>query len=126
MKRDSMSPPQVDAYKAQADLLKALAHPTRLQILDILATEESCVCHMTTILDQRQPYVSQQLMKLRDAELVLDRREGVMMYYRLADPAMVEVIARMRRALGEDALPEMPRSPVPGCPCPHCSQDVDG
>ena len=121
MTRDPIAPPHLDAYKAQSDILKALAHPTRLQILDILAVEESCVCHMTTILEQRQPYVSQQLMKLRDAGLVLDRREGVMVYYRLADPATAKVIARMRSALGEHVASVMPASPVTGCPCPRCA-----
>lgn len=114
----------VDTYRAQADLFKALAHPTRLQILDILAVEESCVCHMTAILKQRQPYVSQQLMRLRDADLVRDRREGIMVYYRLADPSIVEAIRCMREALGENAFLSIPRSPVPGCTCPRCSQEA--
>lgn len=113
-----------EAYKRQAALIKALAHPTRLQILDILGHEEECVCHLTAILRQRQPYISQQLMILREAGLVTDRRDGVMVYYRLADPAISATVRATRELLrtnGEAAeFPPIPTSPVEGCPCPHC------
>ena len=66
----------MDPYRVQADLIKAMAHPTRLHLLDILAQGEACVCHLTTILGQRQPYVSQHLMVLREAGLVTDRKDG--------------------------------------------------
>ncbi|PKO21990.1 MAG: ArsR family transcriptional regulator [Chloroflexi bacterium HGW-Chloroflexi-1] len=114
----------MQVYKAQADLIKALAHPTRLQILEILAVEESCVCHLTAILSQRQPYVSQQLMTLRNAGLVLDRKDGVMVYYRLAAPCIATLITLTRQLVSEAegslAFPPVPRSPVSGCPCPKC------
>ena len=45
-------------YDQQAALFKALAHPARLRILDLLAQDEACVCHLTAALGQRQPYVS--------------------------------------------------------------------
>jgi ArsR family transcriptional regulator len=117
-------PPASEAYKRQASLVKALAHPTRLQILDILAEDEACVCHLTAVLNQRQPYVSQQLMILREAGLVTDRKDGVMVYYRLADPVVTEAVQATRallRANGEAVeFPPIPASPVEGCPCPHC------
>ena len=51
--------------------LKAMAHPVRLQILDMLrGGDEVCVCHMEAALRRRQAYISQQLMVLRDANLV--------------------------------------------------------
>ncbi|NLG28184.1 MAG: helix-turn-helix transcriptional regulator [Chloroflexi bacterium] len=108
----------------EADALKALAHPVRLQILDILARGEACVCHMVTVLKQRQPYISQHLMVLRQAGYVLDRRDGTIVYYRLANPqvlALVEGARAFARARG-DALTvlQVPDSPVPGCPCPKC------
>ena len=113
-----------NAYTLQASAVKALAHPTRLRILDILAHEEACVCHLTAVLRQRQPYVSQQLMILREAGLVTDRRDGVMVYYRLADPATAEAVAATRallRVTGQDVdFPPVPHEPVEGCPCPHC------
>lgn len=113
----------MDAYKTQADLIKALAHPARLRILDILAKGESCVCHLTTILRKRQPYVSQHLMTLREADLVLDRRDGTIVYYRLSDDAISEVIEQIRALLGDGLeFPPTPGLPVAGCPCPKCEK----
>ena len=55
-------------YKNAALRLKALAHPVRLQILDMLrADDEVCVCHMEAAFGKRQAYISQQLMVLREA-----------------------------------------------------------
>ena len=117
----------MDIYEKQSELLKALAHPVRLRILEILAQEESCVCHLTTILDQRQPYVSQHLMLLREVGLVLDRKEGAIVYYRLVDKRVMESIVLTRellRARGVDGQASpIPRSPVNGCPCPKCGAE---
>ena len=111
-------------YLEQASLIKAMAHPTRLRILDILSSGEACVCHLTTILKHRQPNISQHLMVLREAGLVCDRRDGVVVYYRLADERTAQVIALTRevlRARGiEVEVPLIPTSPVKGCPCPKC------
>ena len=116
----------MDAYKHQVGLIKAMAHPVRLHILEILSKSEACVCHLTTILKQRQPYVSQQLMPLREAGLVRDRRDGVMIYYRLADERIVQVIELMREVLRSTGVevdfPPVPVAPVEGCPCPKCQR----
>jgi DNA-binding transcriptional ArsR family regulator len=115
----------MDGYEKEANLMKALSHPARLQILDLLAQGESCVCHLTTVLRQRQPYVSQQLMILREAGLVLDRRDGTIIYYRLADDRLAEIVALAREllpALGICAgFPVLSTEVVEGCPCPRCS-----
>jgi DNA-binding transcriptional ArsR family regulator len=61
-----------DSYDSQVKLFKALMHPARLAILNVLRTGEACVCHMEAALGYRQAYLSQQLMVLRDAGLVDD------------------------------------------------------
>ena len=114
-----------DGHKRQADLIGAMAHPTRLRILEILGERgECCVCHLTAILKQRQPYVSQQLMVLRNKGLVSDRKDGVMVYYRLVDPRIRDLILLTRDLLPDAearaVFPAVPKSPVPGCPCPEC------
>jgi DNA-binding transcriptional ArsR family regulator len=112
-------------YTAQADVLKALAHPVRLHIVEILAQGEACVCHLVAILKQRQPYISQHLMILREAGWVLDRREGTVVYYRLAGPQVTEIVALARGFLQAQGIavvaPDVPASPVDGCPCPKCT-----
>lgn len=114
----------MDPYQELAQVTKAIAHPTRLRILEILGRGEACVCHLTHLLGQRQPYVSQQLMTLREAGLVRDRKDGVMVYYSLTCDCVGDVIAsmhRLLRATGVDVtFPDTPAPPVPGCPCPVC------
>ncbi len=112
-------------FRAQALLFRALSHPVRLRILDILSRQEACVCHLTEILGQRQPYVSQQLSTLREAGLVTDRREGTLIYYRLADEHLAKLLYEGRtwvlERAGEGlAFPSIPEGALENCPCPHC------
>jgi DNA-binding transcriptional ArsR family regulator len=114
-----------NGFKAQAQLFRALSHAVRLRILDILSRQEACVCHLTCILNQRQPYVSQQLATLREAGLVTDRREGTLIYYRLADEHLASLLAEGKavvRDLMDDRLsfPSVPKEALANCPCPRC------
>ena len=63
---------------------KALSDTTRLRCLMLLVREgELCVCELTHALDAPQPKVSRHLATLREAGLVLDRRQGLWIYYRI-------------------------------------------
>ena len=115
----------VDGYEKQAQLFQALSHPVRLRILDILARQEACVCHLTAVLGQRQPYVSQQLATLRDAGLVTDRREGTLIYYNLADEHLVKLLGEGRTVVeglegSELTFSAVPQQALDDCPCPRC------
>lgn len=100
-------------YANLAAVFRALAHPARLQILDLLRDGEICVCQIEAVLGKRQAYVSQQLMVLREAGLVEARRDGLQVFYRLAHPA---AIALLDAALGTAEV-----SPLPACPTPNYS-----
>lgn len=65
---------------------KGLADQNRLRILNLLLHGELCVCDIGYVLETSQPNVSRHLIYLKNAGLVLDRREGTRMYYRLAQP----------------------------------------
>jgi ArsR family transcriptional regulator len=99
----------------------------RLRILDVLARQEACVCHLTALLGQRQPYVSQQLATLREAGLVADRREGTLIYYRLSDEHLARLLDE-GRALTQDLAGEgvsfdpIPAEALENCPCPRCQK----
>ncbi|MHB1319635.1 MAG: ArsR/SmtB family transcription factor [Anaerolineae bacterium] len=112
-------------YDTLAGLSQAMAHPTRLRILDALARQEACVCHLTALLDQRQAHVSQHLRILRDAGLVDDRREGQMVFYRLSDgrtAAILSLLKDLSRTVNPAlAYPEPNAGPLHGCPCPRCA-----
>jgi DNA-binding transcriptional ArsR family regulator len=110
----------MDVYDSQAKLFKALMHPARLAILDVLRAGEACVCHMEAALGYRQAYISQQLMVLRDAGLVEDRREGWNIFYRAIKPEIFDVMDSARGVLGQHGKKRVP-AVVPACTCPHCT-----
>lgn len=109
-----------------ARLFGAMAHPVRLQILEMLAQGEACVCHLSSALHQRQAYVSQQLAKLREEGLIADRKEGLFVYYRLADPSVAQLADQAREVLAciSDDPSFLQREPIgfanDHCPCPRC------
>jgi ArsR family transcriptional regulator len=86
------------------DVLKALAEPTRLRILALLASGEICVCHVHTALDLPQPTASRHLAYLKKSGLVQDRKVGLWKHYQLkkaADPAVQAVVDAAVRAVSE-------------------------
>jgi len=70
----------------QAEILKVLGHPVRLQIIQALADKPWCVCELAEELDVRQPYLSQQLAYLRRAEVVSGTKAGLQVQYRIEVP----------------------------------------
>ena len=72
-----------DTYK-QARTLKAVADPTRLKIIKALSQQELCVCELMLLLDAQQSAVSHHLRILKDANLVVERRQGKWTFHRLA------------------------------------------
>ena len=109
----------MDSYHLTANLLKAIAHPARLRILNALSEDEECVCHLTALLRQRQAYVSQQLMFLRQAGLIEDRKDGLRVYYRLKNPGVIAVLDAVNKLTGVISI--TPESKViAACPCPKC------
>jgi len=65
---------------------KGLADISRLRILNLLIRGELCGCDIQYVLDSSQPNVSRHLQYLKNSGLVLDRRDGYRVYYRLAEP----------------------------------------
>jgi ArsR family transcriptional regulator len=76
-------------YKTQARIIKALAHPTRLFIVDELSRGERCVCDLTGLIDADMPTVSRHLSMLRNAGVLEDEKRGSQVFYRLRVPSML-------------------------------------
>lgn len=71
-------------YEARARIVKALAHPTRLFIVDELAKAgERCVCELTEMVGADMSTVSRHLASLKGAGIVEDEKRGAQVYYRL-------------------------------------------
>lgn len=113
----------MNPYHEQAHLLKLMAHPMRLQILDLLRRDSECVCHLSAVLGKPQPYVSQQLAVLRNAGLIRDEKDGNLVFYRVVDG---RVVRQLDAAFGpssraESGLSLGARHTVAGCNCPNCN-----
>jgi ArsR family transcriptional regulator len=76
-------------YKAQARIIKALAHPTRLFIVDELSRGERCVCELTGLIGVEMPTVSRHLSQLRNAGILEDEKRGSQVFYRLRVPCVL-------------------------------------
>ena len=94
-----------------AGALRMLADPVRAAILDRLAVEELCVCHLQEELGAKQTLVSHHLRALRDAGLVESEQAGRYTYYRLSPGALADV----QRAV--EGLVEASRTKRPQRPC---------
>jgi DNA-binding transcriptional ArsR family regulator len=85
--------PDPDATRL-ADTFKALADPTRVRIISVLAHTELCVCDLSATLDMSQSAVSHQLRLLRQMRLVKNRKAGRMVYYSLDDEHIKDLFQR--------------------------------
>ncbi len=94
-----------------SQVFKAFADPSRLRILHALHEEEMCVCDLSALLEISESAVSHQLRLLRTMRLVANRREGTILYYRLLDRHVPELIALALLHLREEYLG---RGPAPG------------
>jgi ArsR family transcriptional regulator len=83
-------------------LFRALADPTRLRLMNLMAEGEICVCYFVEVLGAAQPKISRHLAYLRRAGIVAARREGKWMHYRLAVPGDSHAAAILKTTL--DAL----------------------
>ena len=87
----------LDVVSDATATLKALAEPVRWHIVELLADEELCVCHLVDALEIPQPLVSHHLRVLRDAGLVETAKFRYWTYYRLRPQAITPVAARLAR-----------------------------
>jgi DNA-binding transcriptional ArsR family regulator len=119
-------------FEMEAEVINGMAHPIRLEILELLRDGEVCVCHIQAMLGQRQAYISQHLNVLRKAGLVTSRRDGLRVYYQASDPKVIEMLDKVRELL--EALGMWQPSALGGadfaqrktsCHCPQCSPEPD-
>ncbi len=88
-------------YRLHASVCKALGHPTRMKVLDLLREGEECVCRLAPRAGVTESNMSQLLAALRRAGLVDTRREGHIIYYRVRDERIYHVLDHMREILAD-------------------------
>ena len=99
-----------DSSEKASKLLKALANQDRLQFLCNLVEDEKCVGDLEELPGIRQPTLSQQLARLRSDDLVVTRREGKVIYYKLASSEAGRIIEMLYELYYEPAMAEQAQS----------------
>lgn len=77
-------------YKLKAQIIKAMAHPSRLMIIEELAKGERCVCDLQRVVGGDMSTVSKHLAVMRHAGIVEDRKAGLQVFYRLRVPCIIQ------------------------------------
>jgi ArsR family transcriptional regulator len=88
-------------YHAKAEFFKALGHPARIRVLELLSEREHSVSEMLPEVGIEPAHLSQQLSLLRKMNLVVARKEGSTVFYSLVSPQVAELLAVARRILTE-------------------------
>jgi DNA-binding transcriptional ArsR family regulator len=76
----------------RAAILKALAHPSRLLIVEKLSEKPYCVCELTAMVGADTSTVSKHLSILRNAGIISDRKQGTSVYYSLEAPCLLRLL----------------------------------
>ena len=78
--------------RLKADIIKALAHPTRLALVEALERGERCVCELAEMVDVERTSVSKHLVILKNAGIISSTKRGLSVYYRLEVPCVARFL----------------------------------
>jgi len=114
---------EMSAYCEQvASLLREISAPARIKILLLIGRDEVCVCHLEANLAMKQAYLSQHLMALRKAGILIATRDGRFMHYRLANTEILDIINNVARILNLEAQQGETGFIHQDCSCPQCKE----
>lgn len=99
-----------EKYVIRAKIIKALAHPTRLFIVDQISKHEKCVCELTDMIGADISTVSKHLSVLKEAGLVSDEKRGLLVYYRLRVPCILNIFGCVEGVLNANRRSALTRS----------------
>jgi len=83
----------------KAELLKALAQPTRLRILELLRDGEKCICEIVPAINGEQSNVSRHISLMQKSHLVTTRKDGVKVMVKVTDREIFNILDRVSRVL---------------------------
>ena len=93
-----------DKFEARSRIFKALAHPTRLFIVDELSRQERCVCELTEMIEADTSTVSRHLSILRQAGIVEPEKRGLQVWYHLKMPCVIGFFSCIESVLKSNAV----------------------
>ena len=79
-------------HKSQARVMKALAHPTRMFMVEELSVKERCVCELAQMVGVEMPTISRHLSLLKNAGIVEDNKRGTQVFYSLSAPCVMKFL----------------------------------
>jgi DNA-binding transcriptional ArsR family regulator len=94
-------------FEARARIIKALAHPTRLFIVDQLSRGERCVCELTEMIEADVSTVSKHLSVLKSVGIVTDEKRGTQVYYKLKVPCVLNFFSCVESVLNTTAREQL-------------------
>jgi len=95
------------AYEERAKIIKALAHPSRLIIVDALTDGEKCVCELRQLVGSDMSTVSKHLSVMKEAGIVDDRKVGQQVFYSLRCPCIVSFLGCVEDVMKANARRKM-------------------
>ena len=91
-------------FEMQAEICKTLTNPKRIEILNVLRNEERTVTELVNAVGASKANVSQHLAVMRHKGILTTRREGVNIFYRVANPKVIEACSLMKEVLFEQHM----------------------
>jgi DNA-binding transcriptional ArsR family regulator len=89
-------------YRQQSEMFKALAHPVRLIMLEMLRDRDWCVCELATAVGASKSVASKHLSQLKAVGLISDRKQGTQVIYHLMVPCILELCACSERTIRQN------------------------
>jgi DNA-binding transcriptional ArsR family regulator len=94
-------------YEARAAIIKAMGHPTRLYIVDLLAQKSLCVAELTDLIGADMSTVSKHLSVLKAAGIIDDDKRGAHVYYSLKTPCVMNFFGCVEKVLKSSAVQQL-------------------
>ena len=94
-------------YEERAKMIKALAHPSRLMMVDALVDGEKCVCELRELVGSDMSTISKHLTLMREAGIVDDRKAGLQVFYSLRVPCIVKFFGCVEAVMKSNAKEKM-------------------
>ncbi len=91
-----------EEYEKRARVIKALGHPSRLMMVDALVDGEMCVCDLQGLVGSDMSTVSKHLSVLKAAGVVIDRKQGLQVFYRLRVPCITQFFGCVEAVISAD------------------------
>jgi ArsR family transcriptional regulator len=105
----------------KAGILKGLAHPVRLRIVEALSKKDMCVCEIVEMFDYDRTTISKHLALMKYIGILGDRKEGLNVYYSLRMPCLASLLACVERVVSGDE----PGATVFSCGCGNFENTID-